>query len=519
MLNNLIEELYFKFNDLASLKPDNIKNKDTLFEKIISDDFIHNLNPNRYAFYLEFLKGLKDPDMLKNIIYEANLVKKFMEKDASLINKIVNKLSLLYNLHINDALIEDDELYKKTKNKIINYENDNLIKKLNKMIITDDDKKNNKKINKIIEDTFKTDLIGGADNKVNNTQEKIDNTQEQIDNTQEQFDTTSQKFDNTQEKFDNTQEQFDNTSQQFDNTYQQFDNTQEQFDNRENINSKYYNIIDKNKQNKNVKNNRNKENNKSDKSDAYNVLKSKMNEKKKNIDDIKKNNENNKKNTISNVKKIKDNFIENSNLYSFKNKLSNILASDSINSKLKAEKLKDVIDEIENNELISINSLKINKEDKLIFIGICFIIRLICHGIIDWALNTNYITTFTQSYILYVILYSIFILLIIAIVNITYRYPLYELYSKHGIASYIASTLYFFYLTPGYIYQSSIRFIVHFGIIIFITSITLMIKAKQPDEDILLNYNYNERKRIREILSNFTLLLWLFTSIIAMYMF
>lgn len=223
----------------------------------------------------------------------------------------------------------------------------------------------------------------------------------------------------------------------------------------------------------------------------------------------------------TNLNKIRKSFLDRSILNTYQRRLRKILDNKTTtDAKLKAAKLMDVIDDIENNDATTINSLALTKEDKLVFIGICFIIRLISLGIIDWALNTNYIVSFTHSYILYVILYCIFMLLMIAVINITYRYPVYSLYNgNHGIFTALASVMYFFYLTPDYVLSSSVRIIVHFGIIIFLTTIAILIKSNQENNEQLLNYNYTEKKRIRRALSNFTLLLWFFTSVVAMYMF
>lgn len=102
----------------------------------------------------------------------------------------------------------------------------------------------------------------------------------------------------------------------------------------------------------------------------------------------------------------------------------------------------------------------------------------------------------------------------------TYIFPLYKLYNgEHGIFTTIASAMYYFYLIPGNILSNSIRFIIHFSLIIFLTVITIIIKNNENKDDNILNYDYSERKNIRRALSNFTLILWFFTSVIAMYMF
>jgi hypothetical protein len=186
---------------------------------------------------------------------------------------------------------------------------------------------------------------------------------------------------------------------------------------------------------------------------------------------------------------------------------------------IKVSKLKDIIDGIENNDFTTIEQLKLSKSDRLVFIGVTFLIRLVCLVLIDWALNTNYVVSFTQAYVLYVSLYCIFVLILIVVVNMTYNFPMNKLYNEdHGIFTAIASSMYYFYLIPGNWIWDSARFIIHFTLIIFLTVIAIMIKTNENNDDNILNYDYSQRKNIRRALSNFTLLLWFFTSIVAMYM-
>ena len=71
MYKDIFEELAFKFSNLADLKPDNVKTKFDFLSFALKEETVHNFNPSRYVFYIEFMKGLKDPDLLKNIIAES----------------------------------------------------------------------------------------------------------------------------------------------------------------------------------------------------------------------------------------------------------------------------------------------------------------------------------------------------------------------------------------------------------------------------------------------------------------
>lgn len=217
-----------------------------------------------------------------------------------------------------------------------------------------------------------------------------------------------------------------------------------------------------------------------------------------------------------NIDKMRDNYERDRPLQKYTEKLDVILNNSSDNMK-KTQMLQNVLDDIEENE--TANAFKISKEDKLVFIGITFLIRLLSLSLIDWALNTNFVTSFKDIYILYVFLYSVFLLLIVAVVSVSYNQPVAQLYSgESSILSGMASTLYYFYLIPGEEFQSARRIIFHLGILYFISIVGIIIQLT-GDKDSHKNetrYDYYYKKKIRETLSSFTLATWILLSILAM---
>lgn len=217
-----------------------------------------------------------------------------------------------------------------------------------------------------------------------------------------------------------------------------------------------------------------------------------------------------------NIDKMRDDYERDRPLQKYTEKLDVILNNSSDNMK-KTQMLQNVLDDIEDNE--TANAFKISKEDKLVFIGITFLIRLLSLSLIDWALNTNFVTSFKDIYILYVFLYSVFLLLIVAVVSVSYNQPVAQLYSgESSILSNMASTLYYFYLIPGEELQSARRIIFHLGILYFISIVGIIIQMtgdKDPEKN-ETRYDYYYKKKIRETLSSFTLATWILLSILAM---
>lgn len=403
---SLMEELKYKFSYLNDLKPDDAKSQ-VQSNNIVDDNFVHKLNPTRFAFYQEFIREIqKNPELLKKIIYENKMIKHKKEDEDKMIENIVNNLEGLYRIP------EKTEDYTDAKKKKMKYENDNIVKQLEKIISHGETldsgfeyQENSENIidkkKKILNETF----VGGQD---------------------------GTKLDNMKQKMDT--------------------------EIKENV-AKY----DKN------------------------------------------------------IKDMKTKFEDGTVLKKFSKKLSEVNDED-LPGNVKAMKLKDIVSDIENDKFTTINSLNISKDDRLLFIGVTFLIRLVSLGIIDWSLSTNFVTSFTSAFVLYIMIYSLFILLILIMVNVQYQVPISELYnSEHSLFTAISGSMYYFYMRPGYFFSSITRFIAHLGIMASITTIAILIKDKDQQKG-NLNYNYAEKKRIRKSVHNFTLLMWVFTSSLAMYL-
>jgi len=406
---SLMDELKYKFSYLNDLKPDNAKSI-VQSNNIVNDNFVHKLNPTRFAFYQEFIREIqKNPELLKKIIYENKMIKHKKEDEDKMIENIVNNLEGLYSVSENESKTD----YIAAKKKKMNLENNNIVNQLEKIILHGETldsgfeyKENSPTIQKNKKDILRETFIGGQDGT------KLDTMKE---------------------------------------------------------------VMKKDK-----------------------------------MKDLEKYSEN--------IKKMKTNFENSTVLKKFSKKLSDVYDDEKSSGNVKATKLKDIVSEIENDKSTTINSLNISKDDRLLFIGVTFLIRLVSLGIIDWSLSTNFVTSFTSAFVLYIMIYSLFILLILIMVNVQYQVPISELYnSEHSLFTAISGSMYYFYMRPGYFFSSITRFIAHLGILASITTIAILIKDKDQQKG-NLNYNYAEKKRIRKSVHNFTLLMWVFTSFLAMYL-
>lgn len=251
-------------------------------------------------------------------------------------------------------------------------------------------------------------------------------------------------------------------------------------------------------------------------------LENEIQEAEKKIENVKLQEENKIYKLKQNLVTAKDNYEKNRVVSQYTDKLNLVLDSSDPNP-VKTKKARDIINEINDDTSNGISSMKITKEDKLVFIGITFLIRLISLSLIDWSLNTNFVVTFKQAFKLYIFLYSIFILLFIVIVNTSQSIPIFEAYgNKSSVLSSISSisnTMYFFYLIPGQEFESGTRIMIHLGVMYFITLIALILNQYDnldvPTKD-NIRYDYTYKKHIRDKLNTFTLGTWVLLSFIAM---
>lgn len=200
-------------------------------------------------------------------------------------------------------------------------------------------------------------------------------------------------------------------------------------------------------------------------------------------------------------------------LDNYSKKIENILENKKDSDDTKMLKYKDLLNEIDN-VVNPTKTLSISKEDKILFILITFIIRIISLNIVYWSLNTNYINSFQNAFILYVVIYLIILFILTILINITYNYSNNAiLYGNTGF-SILANALYYFYIIPGGDLKRNARLIIHTLFMIIFMFIPQILKSSS-DKDNNIDYNYMKRKKTINLLNKYTFVVWIFTSIIA----
>jgi hypothetical protein len=440
MNKNTYEQLALKFSYLSNLKPAGIKNKITLFDDILSENFVHEFNPERYAFYMKIMKAFQNPDILKNVIYENKLIKGKQEEIDAIYEKIMNKLMALYRVDekeiknsngipINANDTNYNTIYAQKKKEAIQNANTKIASRINSVIKSEyDSDEQSKKVTDIVNSIFgPTNPNQGSTGGYKQMGGEGDGDRNEDENKQETT-ATIQEANSSDPNYQNIEELKEHLKKQ--------------------------------------------------------------------------------------IKQKKQDFYDGSKLMTYTTKIKDVIDADALKEDIKAQRLKDILIEFDDDEMYSMKKFKLTKEDKLMFIFVTFMIRLIVLMIIDWSLTSNFIVNFYQAYTLYIGLYCIFLLIIIVVVNMSYSMGSKD--GMNGFAATLASSMYFFYLVPGKMKSSSIRILVHFSVIIFMTLISMFIVYNPNNTEGTINYNYSEKKYIKRQLNNFTLILWLFTSFLAL---
>jgi hypothetical protein len=177
-------------------------------------------------------------------------------------------------------------------------------------------------------------------------------------------------------------------------------------------------------------------------------------------------------------------------------------------------KLKGIYQTFQKVPRISPDRVEINMADRGVFIGVTFAIRMISLSLIYWCLNSNLINNFKTAFIYYCIIYMIFFLFIIALVNVIFYYPITELFSNFSLST-IPGLLYYFYIHFNG-YNRLILHIIILSILMLIPFILSLDKKFTEQYDANISFDYKKKAEIYNSISNFSFVIWILTSVIAL---
>lgn len=191
---------------------------------------------------------------------------------------------------------------------------------------------------------------------------------------------------------------------------------------------------------------------------------------------------------------------------------------------LKTSDISDKTDELQQlyknylkNPLFSPERLEVNLYDRLTFMGITYLIRFLSLQFIYWCLSSNIINNFTKAFLFYTLIYILFFIFIVSLVNVIYFFPILELFSNISALTLFPNYLYYFYVyTNGYL-----SLIIHLAIILILLFVPFILVMDRKDDIINgdnnnISYDYKKKNEIYISISNFSLIIWVLTSIISL---
>ena len=186
----------------------------------------------------------------------------------------------------------------------------------------------------------------------------------------------------------------------------------------------------------------------------------------------------------------------------------------SIKTNIDVPKIKGIYDKYKEIPKYSPDRIEITIIDRGIFILTTLAIRSIAVALIYWGLNSNLINNFKTAFIYYCAIYILFFAFIIALVNVMYYYPIFELFSSVSLTS-IPNLLYYFYIH----FNGPNRLILHIVIILILLIIPFVLEfdKKTPEQtDMNISFDFDQKNKILQTISYFSLVIWGLTSIVAL---
>ena len=164
------------------------------------------------------------------------------------------------------------------------------------------------------------------------------------------------------------------------------------------------------------------------------------------------------------------------------------------------------VDDLDNDPTNPLKSLEIKYDDRIVFIAITFVIRYVTLLLIMWCIEIDTIKSFNDAFILFTFIYIVIFWFIVMIINANISQDS----DENSILYSIKSVLYYFYFKINGIE----RLITHTVLILLLLTIPVIIKAEKK-ENSNEPLTYEEKIKLTNILSLFTIFMWVFTSIIA----
>lgn len=179
-----------------------------------------------------------------------------------------------------------------------------------------------------------------------------------------------------------------------------------------------------------------------------------------------------------------------------------------------AKELQKALDKFEATPNNFLETIKITREDRLVFIFVTFFIRYMTILMVQWCIDINIIKDFYQGFLLYAVIYLIIFWFIVMLININNITPVSYMNIETNVGG-LQNMFYYFYMGTNGIS----RLLTHSFLIILLLLIPILLNINHKKDDDTDEANdrlsYEDRKKLTKTLSLFTVFIWMLTSIIS----
>lgn len=163
------------------------------------------------------------------------------------------------------------------------------------------------------------------------------------------------------------------------------------------------------------------------------------------------------------------------------------------------EKLK-ILDEVDTNPVYSPENEEVSMTDRVIFIAVTFMIRGLALFLIDWGINSQLITTFNRAFLYYTLIYFTLFMMWVLLVN------------AGKDTENVALKMAFYYV--NWKANGIGRIVAHLAVQTFLIPIPFIVR--EPMQGAPDTATFEKRRAVYRVLSNFTIIVWVITSVIAL---
>lgn len=158
--------------------------------------------------------------------------------------------------------------------------------------------------------------------------------------------------------------------------------------------------------------------------------------------------------------------------------------------------------EYENHPFYAPENEAASPTDRVVFIAMTFVLRIIALTLIEWGVNNRMINKFETAFYMYILVYTLLFLCWVTVINMQNKDN--DLGMLNGI---------FYYISLKGDPKASMRIIFHSAFQFILLLIPAIVREQKTDPNSFVSFS--DRRRMINSLSKFSMFMWIVTSFVA----